>query len=880
MRDKAAHRWRDSCAQRCIVSSALVGALLIGLLGEPLTAQQATASNTTPRATIDPLSWSLLPALPNPIGYGGPFVGSHKDALIVAGGANFPTAPPWQGGSKVWHANTWVLSKSNAGWQPAKALPRPLAYGATVSIPSGIVLIGGLDSERCYADVLLLQWNSDRKQIETVALPNLPRPSGFHSAAAIGKRIYVAAGQATSDPCTAKQDFWVLDTNVEAAQQGWETLPSWPGTARIKTVAATQKRGDSAGFYLFGGECATRNASGEIDRSYPRDGFRYDPASNTWSKVAPSPMSVAAACATPLGQSHILVFSGAPGPGAELPPAERPTFSTTVHAYHTITDTWVATSDMLTGVVTTGVTWWDNQIVIASGEVRPGIRTNHVQVAKVVPRTPVFGVANYSVLILYLLALIGMGVYFARRERGTEDFFLAGKRIPWWAAGLSIYATQLSAITYIATPALAFSTNWLVAPVAITILLMAPIVIRYFLPFFRRLNATTAYHYLELRFGYSVRAFGSLSFMLFQLGRMAIVVYLPALALAAITGIDVYASILIMGILATTYTVLGGMEAVIWTDVIQTLVLFGGLLVSLILILTNLDSFSESLATASSAGKLHILTNSMSFTEAATWSIIIGGFFLNLAPYTTDQVVVQRYLTTKNESSAARSLWLNSLLAVPGVVCFFALGTALWLFFHSNPQFLAVGMKTDEVFPLFVAEHLPAGLSGLVIAGIFAASMSSLDSSMHSIATALTEDFYKPLRKNRNEHRDLLFARVVTLTMGAIGTILALLLASFDIESLFLFFQKVLALLGSGLLVIFLLGIFTRRSHATGVITGAIASTLVMFFITQYSPVHAYVYPLIGISTGLIVGYLASLLIQAPQRDIDGLTYQTLKPRS
>ncbi|MEE2888226.1 MAG: sodium/solute symporter [Planctomycetota bacterium] len=855
--------------------------LVVAATTNPTPSQQPGQSDSTPRATQAPLRWSQLPALPDPIGYGGPFVGSHKQALIVAGGANFPEAPPWQGGDKVWHPDVWILSKSDRTWRKGDGLPRPLAYGATVSVPAGMVVIGGLDKVRCYADVFLLQWNNDQKQLKRRTLPDLPRPSGFHSAAAIGSKIYVAAGQATADPCTAHKDFWVLDLAEKPGDRHWETLPNWPGGPRIKTGAAAQKRGDSTCFYLFGGEQPTRNTSGEIDRAYPTSGFRYDPATRTWTAVTDAPMSVAAACATPLGQSHVLVFSGAPGPGADLPIADRPPFENTVHAYHTITDTWVIASNMPTGVVTTGVTWWDDRIVIASGEVRPGIRTNRVQVAEAVRQTPDFGLVNYSVLVLYLLALVGMGIYFASRERGTEDFFLAGRRIPWWAAGLSIYATQLSAITYIATPALAFSTNWTVAPMSFTILLMAPVVVKYFLPFFRRLNVTTAYQYLEKRFGYSVRAFGSLSFMLFQFGRMAIVVYLPALALAAITGIDVYASILIMGILATAYTVLGGMEAVIWTDVIQTLVLFGGMLLSLILIIADGDSFSNLFAEAESANKLQLLSGSMSFTEIATWSVLMGGFLLNLAPYTTDQAVVQRYLTTKDEKSAARGIWLNGLMAIPGVVCFYALGTSMWLFFRAHPQSLVVGMKTDEVFPLFVADHLPVGISGLVIAGVFAASMSSLDSSMHSIATAFTEDFYKPLRKTtRTARGDLLVARIVTLAMGIVGTGLAVILASYDIQSLFLFFQKVLGLLGSGLVTIFLLGIFTRRSHATGVITGALASGGVMFFVTQYSPVHTFVYPLIGISTGVTVGYLASLLIQAPPRDTRGLTYRSLESRS
>ena len=304
------------------------------------------------------------------------------------------------------------------------------------------------------------------------------------------------------------------------------------------------------------------------------------------------------------------------------------------------------------------------------------------------------------------------------------------------------------------------------------------------------------------------------------------------------------------------------------------------MVLSLVLILADEGDWAGLFAEAQAEDKLVLLAGSMSFTELATWAVLIGGFLLNFAPYTTDQAVVQRYLTTKDEKSAAKGIWLNGLIAVPGVVCFFALGTALWLFFRSHPDLLVVGMKNDEVFPLFVAERLPAGISGLVIAGVFAASMSSLDSSMHSIATAFTEDFYKRFRKRPSESRDLFVARAMTFAMGFVGTALALVLASYDIQSLFLFFQKLLGLLGSGLVTIFMLGIFTKRSHASGVITGALASAVVMFLVTQYSPVHTFVYPIIGIGTGLLVGYVASLLIPSAVLDTEGLTFKSLAARS
>ncbi|HIE70727.1 MAG TPA: hypothetical protein EYP98_11415, partial [Planctomycetes bacterium] len=302
------------------------------------------------------------------------------------------------------------------------------------------------------------------------------------------------------------------------------------------------------------------------------------------------PTPVAAACAIAAGQSHVLVFSGSTGKHA-LAPDPRPEFPRIVRSYHTITDTWTEAGTMPTGLVTTGVARHEGKIVIATGEVSPGVRTPAVRSVTVAQEAAGFGALNTIVLALYLAGLVWIGLRFSKRGGNANDFFLAGRRIPWWAAGISIFATQLSAITFISTPAVAYASNWLVLPGKAMILVMAPIVVLLYLPFFRRLDITSAYEYLERRFNLPVRLFGSASFIAFQLLRMAIVVFLPALALTTITGINVYLCILIMGVLSTLYTVLGGMEAVIWTDVLQTVVLLGGMLIAIIIVAMDVGGF-------------------------------------------------------------------------------------------------------------------------------------------------------------------------------------------------------------------------------------------------------------------------------------------------
>jgi SSS family transporter len=841
-----------------------LASLLLGLL--PLASAPEAHS-------ADRLSWSELPPLPDTPGLGGPFVGTHGGVLLVAGGANFPDAPPWEGGRKVWHSDVLVLEPGAKSWRHAGHLEGPLAYGAAVSTPEGLALLGGSDGERHRAACWLLSWDEASRSVGLHALPSLPAPTAFPAAAAVGDVIYLAAGSASPDPTDLTHAFWALDLSRPPAHRAWEERPRWPGPARHKAVAAAQSAGGaSASFYLFSGEIPSPGADGRLDYDYRTDAYRFAPGAGTWERLGDLPKPVAAATATPLGQSQVLVFSGSTGAHVK-DPDPRPEFPRVVLSYHTITDTWTVAGGMPQAAVTTGAVRWQDRIVLASGEVRPGIRTPAVRMVEIAPDQASFGLLNTVVLVVYLLALVAIGVRFARRERSTGDFFLAGRRIPWWAAGISIFATQLSAITFVSTPAVAYATDWLVLPGKAMILLMAPVVVYLYLPFFCRLDITTAYEYLERRFNTAVRLFGSASFIAFQLMRMAIVIFLPSLALSTITGIDVYVCILIMGLLSTLYTAMGGMEAVVWTDVLQTVVLLGGMVIAVLVVAAEVGGLEAVLKTATAAGKTRMWNPSLSFTELATWSILLGTFALQFGPYTTDQSVIQRYLTTKDETAAARGVWLNGLLAIPVGLLFMTLGASFYVFFQAHPALLPLGMQNDEVLPLFVSGQLPAGLSGLVIAGVFAASMSSLDSSIHSIATACTVDWYERLSPGASDESCLRLARVLTVVLGAIAVGTASLLVAFDIRSLWFFFQKCLGLVSSGLVGVFILGIFTRRATSAGALIGAAVATAVLVYVTWFSALHFYLYPVVGIATCVGVGYLASRFRpESRHRDLTGLT--------
>ena len=466
-----------------------------------------------------------------------------------------------------------------------------------------------------------------------------------------------------------------------------------------------------------------------------------------------------------------------------------------------------------------------------------------------------------------------MGWYFSRGNKTTNDYFLGGGRIPWWATGLSIYATMLSAITYLSQPALAYAFDWQIYLSYFTILLIVPVVITFYLPFYKKLNVTTAYEYLEKRFNVAVRMFGSGSFVLFQLVRMGIVVYLPALALSTVIGMDIYTAIVIMGILAILYTYLGGIEAVIWTDVIQVVVLIMGLIASLVYIAIDIGDLDFIYETALADSKLQLVDFRFSFTEVVTWSLFLGSFALNFAPYTTDQAIVQRYMTTTSEADARKSIWLNGIISIPAGILIFMTGTFLYVYFKVHPEFLSIGMQNDSVFPRFIANQLPPGVAGLVIAGIYSASMSSLDSSMHSVSTVITIDFYKRFSKGYTEVKGLSMAKWVTVGVGILGTAVACLMATFPVKSLFFFFQEVLGLFGSALASVFILGIFIKKANWKGTLIGAVLSVLVLAFVKYGTDLNFFIYPLIAMPTCIIGGYLFSLLFPVDQGNIEDLVY-------
>ncbi len=834
------------------------------------------------RAEGDLLEWSELPPLPNPLGVAGPFAGTHGDVLIVAGGANFPQ-PVWEN-AKVWHDQIHVLAPSADGfqWLNGGQLPRASAYGASVSTPDGLVCIGGNDASRTFDDVFLLHWDDANQRIQTTSYPSLPESCAFGAATLIDEVIYMAGGQRGSSLETAMTNFWSLDlsTRDDPEKFRWQTLPAWPSPSRAFNLTVHQHNGFEDCVYILSGR--RQDGPNATDTQFLTDVWEYSPAMNRWRRRADVPRCVMAGTGIGSGQSHILVLGGADGSlffqSDELKD-EHPGFPRQALAYHTITDTWIQAGSVPSNQVTTVATEWKGAIVIPSGEVRPRVRSPQVWSIRPVVSQHSFGLVNYIVLFAYLLSMVGIGVFFTKRNRNTDDYFRGGKHLPWWAAGCSIFATMLSSLTFTGIPSKAFAQDWVYAVGNLMIPVVAIVAVFVALPFFRRIDATSAYEYLEKRFNRTVRLFGSASFVLFHIFRMAVVMSLTGLALAVATPLTPVQSVILMGVLSIIYCTLGGIEAVVWTDTVQTFVLMGGAMLACCWLIAGVDGGIEGfLSTATAADKFTLANLHWDATSSqiALWVIVVGAVGQNLSSYTADQAVVQRYMTTASRRLAARSIWTNAALTIPATLLFFGIGTALFAYYRSHPEKLEPSILTDQVFPLFIAREMPIGIAGLIVAGVFAAAQSTVSTSMNSTAAAIVTDFMRPLRACRTEDAYLMAARQWTLCVGVLGTLLALVFVNPDIKSLFDTFIQVIGLFMGVLGGLFILGATTKRANALGAMIGAAVGAAVMFCLWRFSSVNGYIYTSAGIATSVLVGFIASLLTSPPTQDLQGLTIYTL----
>ncbi|MDN5216883.1 sodium/solute symporter [Fulvivirgaceae bacterium BMA12] len=879
-----------------------VAVIMVGLFHITLAAQEAD-----PYVQVEIGSLATMPPPPGQrlqAGLAGAFSGIHNNVLIVAGGANFPEGKPWEGGEKVWWDDIYVLEKAPEGdynWVLGTGkLPVALAYGVSIPTEDGIVCIGGDDGFRKKREVFLLSWDIEKRKVVHTAFPDLPIGLAYMAGGLIGQTIYIAGGH---DGNGASKVFLSLDLNQRGTVNfKWRQLEPWPGPERILPMASTQSDGANDAFFLFGG----RNVQPSRQTQVLGDAYKWIPTFERWEIVADiklknKPINMMAGQMVPSGAHHILAIGHADGKSfleqealafqlADTSISGRirqtllskrdsiqihhPGFKRELLVFNTITEQWSELGLAEVKLpVTTQAFYWNDQIIIPSGEISPGIRTPEVYQLMLKDEGKFFGYANYVVITVYLVGMVLIGFYFLKNQKSTGDYFKGNGRIPWWAAGISIFGTLLSAITFMAIPARTFATDWSYFMLNMSIIIAAPIIANLFIPFYARLNITSAYEYLEMRFNLATRLMGSISFILFQLGRIAIVLFLPSIAISILTGINVYTCILVLGLLSIVYSTAGGIEAVIWTDVIQVVVLLGGALLSLFFVIGNLSGgFNELMTIAIENDKFNLFNLKWDLHSPTFWTILLGGIASNIISQGTDQSIVQRYLTATNAADSKKTLYTNAVLTFPATILFFLLGTALFVFYKSFPdQANPLLPSNDGIFPFYIVSQLPAGVAGLLIAALLSAAMSSLSSSLNSGSAAFTTDFYKRFRTTTND-KDLLFmAKIATVVIGLLGTAIAMWMATATVTSLWDEFQRYLGLFVGGLGGVFLLGLLFKMANGKGAVTGLLSSGMIQFWLSYSTKIHLMLYTLTGLLSCVIIGYLASFLFNQ-DRNPKGLT--------
>ena len=476
------------------------------------------------------------------------------------------------------------------------------------------------------------------------------------------------------------------------------------------------------------------------------------------------------------------------------------------------------------------------------------------------------------VLILYLAAVVGLGCWLSRRNRTTNDFMAAGGTLPGWAVGLSIFGTYLSSNTFIGVPGKAYGENWNGFVFSLSLPFAAWVAVKWFVPFYRRTGEISAYHHLEKRFGPWARTYALGCYLLTQLARVGTILFGVSLGLSALTGWSVPVIIIAGGIAVTAYTLLGGIAAVIWTDVIQSLVLLVGALVIAGLLLANHPHGpGEALHIAANEGKFSLGSFGLDLTQSTFWVVFLYGVFINLNNFGIDQSFVQRYHAARDEKAAARSVWTGALLYVPVAALFFLIGSLLFSYYHASPELLKPLVAqypdghADKVLPHFIATQLPPGAAGLLIAAIFAAAMSSIDTSLNSAATVTLKDFVqRHLNRGQTESDALRILRTATLVWGVLGTGVAL--AMIGQKSLLDAWWKLSGIFAGGMLGLFLLGLISRRANNAGALAGVIVGVLVICWMTfpdqlpqaLRSPFHAHMITVIGTLTIFGVGVACS----------------------
>lgn len=502
-----------------------------------------------------------------------------------------------------------------------------------------------------------------------------------------------------------------------------------------------------------------------------------------------------------------------------------------------------------------------------------------------------------AIIAISILFTIGTGFYFARRQKSSDRYFAGSKTIPAWAIGMSIFATLLSSVTFLAYPAAAFKSNWILLVQGIMVPIVLVGVIWIIVPLFRRVIRLSTYEYFERRFGFFARLYSSLAFLLTHFSKMGTVLYLVSIALCSFTHFPVLPVMLVLSVAIITLTMLGGMEAVIWMDVIQGFLLIsGGLLCLGILLFRSAGGPVEAVNHAFSMGKIDLGPFDFSLVKLTFWVMVINGFFYALQKYGTDQTIVQRYLAAKSDKDAKKAAYIGVFASIAVWTLFMLIGSLLFVFYKTGTVHLPQGISADKVFPYFISTQLPVGAVGLVLSALVAAALASLQSDLNCLSAIGVEDYYQRLKPNCTDKQRLRMGRILVLMGGIIMITVACLYVKWEGEGVLGVVFGLYAIFSAGIVGIFLLGILSRRANWQGLYIGIAACVLFTSYAVLTTttigdnklaldlgkfnfPQHKYMLGVYSHLIVLIVGYVASLFFKTEPIDENLTIYGYFKQK-
>ena len=482
--------------------------------------------------------------------------------------------------------------------------------------------------------------------------------------------------------------------------------------------------------------------------------------------------------------------------------------------------------------------------------------------------------ADYIVFFVYLTGVTLFGITFFRKSKTATQFTLGNQSIPAWVVMMSIFATYVSSISYLALPGSAFLSDWNAFVFSLSIPVAALVAVKFFVPLYRRINSPSAYTFLEQRFGPWARIYASASYFLTQLMRIGTILYLLSLTVHTIFGWDLRVVIIVTGLVVMVYSTLGGLQAVVWTDAIQGIILIGGAVATVIVILGGMPEGAGQVFTiAAENNKFSLGSFDISLSGQTFWVVLVYGLFINLQNFGIDQNYVQRYIAARTDSDAKRAAFSGGMLYIPVSLLFLFIGTSLFAFYNSGAaelpaRFYDQGMG-DGVFPYFIVNQLPPGITGLLISSIFAAGMSTISTSYNSSATVFLTDYYQRFfKKEASDRQAMKVLYLSSLVISICGILIAI--AMINVKSVLDTWWKLASVFSGGMLGLFLLGITTRKKNTAGAITGVLAGIAVILWISlsgvasasrgETPTFHTYLSIVFGTSAIFLIGFLFTIM--------------------